>query len=374
MVKAVWAGLAASILGLGASAAWARSPGLPALAGPEAPPLARHGVLDQVAGHLNGDPHLDLVVAYRGQPDQGARPCIVFWGKAGGGWASPWLRSDTVLPKADEGGMLGDPLEKLAIEQGSLVVRSMGGAGWAWSTTERYALRGDTMRLVGLTTEGWHRGDPEGTRSRRDANLLTRLVEASGAMGPRHLRRQAYYELWAPEGQAWGPETRVLTRPFVRQGAAQWSGPGDASFSLQARLEGERLWVQAKVSDDRPTQGDRLSLYDEFQKEVPLRRQGAGQGPSGLYWVDARALGLAKATQARAEGGPSVVAHSDLLLRATWVFRDEDPGQGASLLATSQHPAAPGLVRLNRNLAPRWDEGKDWVHHWAMDDDRFSQP
>lgn len=334
------------------------------------PPLAGHEPLAQAKGDLNGDGLPDWAVAYRRRPDAGARPLLIHWGQAGGGWATPPLRAEGALLRADEGGVLGDPFAGLVVERGTLLVRHQGGAGWGWTQADRYAWDGRTMRLIGSTEEAFHRGAPASTRDHEDANLNTRLVAWSRRDEGQAPAQGLFYELWAPSG-AWGPPTRVLSSDFVREGRAFWKGPQDASLSLEANWEGGLLRWRAKVQDDALQPGDRLEWVGPKGQVLATARPGVGGGLAGS--LPLAPLGLAEAQAEHRALSAEERALSHPLLKLSWRLVDEDPGEGRVVLASHSHEGHGGILRLGCRERPSLSAMRRSEFRWRSGDELLGE-
>lgn len=78
-----------------------------------------------------------------------ARRLIVFLSGAG---AAPAIDNADVLLRSDQGGVMGDPLQEIAIERGALVIENYGGSRWRWGSTLRFRHDGGAWNLIGMTS------------------------------------------------------------------------------------------------------------------------------------------------------------------------------------------------------------------------------
>lgn len=71
------------------------------------------------------------------------------------------VQSSTVIMRADEGGIFGDPFVGIKYSRGSIVISSYGGSSWRWGFSSRYRFQKDGWYLIGLTelSEYTHTGE-----------------------------------------------------------------------------------------------------------------------------------------------------------------------------------------------------------------------
>jgi hypothetical protein len=81
------------------------------------------------------------------------------------------IQSDKAILRANEGGVFGDPLEGLSVDNGSLLIKFYGGSNWRWAQTYRFRYQDNGWYLIGATLTNYHTGTGEGTIE--DYNLLT---------------------------------------------------------------------------------------------------------------------------------------------------------------------------------------------------------
>lgn len=81
------------------------------------------------------------------------------------------IQSDKAILKANEGGVFGDPLEGLAIENNSLLIKFYGGSSERWAQTYRFRYQDNGWYLIGATLTNYDTETGEGTIE--DYNLLT---------------------------------------------------------------------------------------------------------------------------------------------------------------------------------------------------------
>lgn len=99
-----------------------------------------------------------------------ARRLIIAFDKGDGGHE---ISADEprVALRRDQGGVFGDPLDSLSIENGSVVVRHYGGSRWRWGNALRFRFDEGTWRLIGMT-DFW-RDSFSGNNVEYDYNPLT---------------------------------------------------------------------------------------------------------------------------------------------------------------------------------------------------------
>ncbi|MGH1351828.1 MAG: hypothetical protein ACRBBN_13640 [Methyloligellaceae bacterium] len=91
-------------------------------------------------------------------------------------------RNNKLLFRSNEGGILGDPLENLKIERGTLVTEYYGGSAWRWRITQRFRLENTGWHLIGYTRHDHWTGDPDSSLT-EDYNLITGKIEVTKKSG-----------------------------------------------------------------------------------------------------------------------------------------------------------------------------------------------
>ncbi len=108
-------------------------------------------------------------------PEDHPRILVILSGQKGGGYRLS-AQDNRLLFRSQEGGMMGDPLESLKIERGTLVIEYYGGSAWRWRITQRYRLENTGWFLIGYTRLDHWTGDPKSSLT-EDFNLNTGKIE-----------------------------------------------------------------------------------------------------------------------------------------------------------------------------------------------------
>lgn len=137
-------------------------------------------IISKVQGDLNKDKRVDIaaVIEYTGEynasdeEEMSGKPRIlfvVFKNKAGTYKLS--VQSSTIILRAGQGGVFGDPFVGIEYSRGSIVVSSYGGSSWRWGYTYRFRYQNKGWYLIGETTQthNTHTGETEII----DTNCLT---------------------------------------------------------------------------------------------------------------------------------------------------------------------------------------------------------
>jgi len=121
---------------------------------------------------LNGDGETDrLEVVTTGRATDGLgfeRELVVYTGE--GADLDAWYTATGVVLPTAHGGMMGDPLESVAIENGAIVVKHFGGSRTKWRYTHRFRWQNGDFQLIGTTVENI---DPCNELTTLDYNLST---------------------------------------------------------------------------------------------------------------------------------------------------------------------------------------------------------
>lgn len=138
-----------------------------AVNGQEIPIPKNYTVINNVSGDLDNDGINELVVAYNTKTRENfesvPRELIIY--KLNNGKWSVWKKSKQALYGSDDGGMAGDPLEKIEIQNGILIVSHLGGGRWKWSFTDKYRFQNGEFYLIGYSSlngmpcEKWEKVD-----------------------------------------------------------------------------------------------------------------------------------------------------------------------------------------------------------------------
>ncbi len=79
--------------------------------------------------------------------------------------------NSTFLLKKEEGGIMGDPLQKISINRGSILIEHSGGSREKWTYIHRFNFRDNKFYLIGITETIID--SITGKSTNRDTNLLT---------------------------------------------------------------------------------------------------------------------------------------------------------------------------------------------------------
>lgn len=75
---------------------------------------------------------------------------IRIYKKRGKGWRL-WRKSKWAILHSKGGGMMGDPLQDLRIEDGILIIKHRGGTSWKWWEIDRFRFQNNQLALIGNT-------------------------------------------------------------------------------------------------------------------------------------------------------------------------------------------------------------------------------
>ena len=114
-------------------------------------------VVDSVKGDLDKDGIAELVVAYNTQPEskdifESVPRELIIYKKDYNKW-SVWRKSQQALYGSKDGGMMGDPFEKIEIKNGILHVSQNGGSTWKWGHTDKYRYQEGEFYLIGYSSD-----------------------------------------------------------------------------------------------------------------------------------------------------------------------------------------------------------------------------
>ncbi|TXF89436.1 hypothetical protein FUA23_10745 [Neolewinella aurantiaca] len=106
-----------------------------------------------VEDDLNGDgerDRLDVITTKEENDGLGfKRQLVVYSGE--GADLDAWYTAGEVILSTRHGGMMGDPLESVKIENGTIVVRHFGGSRAKWHNTHRFRWQDGDFKLIGAT-------------------------------------------------------------------------------------------------------------------------------------------------------------------------------------------------------------------------------
>lgn len=108
-------------------------------------------VRDSVRGDLNKDGTKELAVVYntnRRDENEGVNRELVIYKLGRGEWVK-WKKSGNAILGSMQGGMAGDPLDKILIDRNLLVVTQNGGGSWKWQYTDTYRYQNGKLYLIG---------------------------------------------------------------------------------------------------------------------------------------------------------------------------------------------------------------------------------
>jgi len=114
-------------------------------------------VLFETQGDLDKDNIPEKVIVYEThqQTDLGSvRKLVIYKKNASGNWVI-WKQSNNAILKSGEGGMaVEEPLQKIEINKGVLVIEHQGGGGpTMWQIIHKYRFHKNTFYLIGVTTQ-----------------------------------------------------------------------------------------------------------------------------------------------------------------------------------------------------------------------------
>lgn len=136
--------------------------------------LERFEQEETVSGDLNKDGISDIAAVIEAtahaEGEAPARALVIAFGNQDGSYTLS-INAPNAILKSDEGGIWGDPLESIAIDRGSVLIKFYGGSNWRWYGTYRFRYQDDTWYLIGATTGSFHTATNETEES--DYNLIT---------------------------------------------------------------------------------------------------------------------------------------------------------------------------------------------------------
>ncbi|MGK0333305.1 MAG: hypothetical protein ACI974_000121 [Paraglaciecola sp.] len=131
-----------------------------------------------VKNDLNGDGEEDrLEVAITKEENDGLgfkRQLVVYSGE--GADLDAWYTAEEVILSTEHGGMMGDPLESVEIENGTIAIKHFGGSREKWDYVHRFRWQNGDFELIGTTTKSY---DSCTEFAKFDYNLSTGQAEYS---------------------------------------------------------------------------------------------------------------------------------------------------------------------------------------------------
>lgn len=127
---------------------------------------------------LNGDGEADrLEIVTTKEKNDGLgfkRQLVVYTGE--GADLDAWYTADDVILSTKHGGMTGDPLKGVRIENGTIVIGHAGGSREKWNYVHRFRWQDGDFQLIGVTVES---DDPCTKLTKLDYNLSTGAADYS---------------------------------------------------------------------------------------------------------------------------------------------------------------------------------------------------
>lgn len=111
-------------------------------------------ILGQADGDLDKDGIAEKVVVFEsleGEDETEMARILIIYKQEKGEWTE-WVYTDQAILHSDEGGMMGDPFDGIAITNGILIVNHWGGSSWKWSHTDKYRFQDDDFYLIGYSS------------------------------------------------------------------------------------------------------------------------------------------------------------------------------------------------------------------------------
>lgn len=146
-------------------------------------------VLEEARGDLNQDAYDDIAAVietvepvehvpgcdkWRESSSRSPRMLIVLLAERSNGFRLA-AENRTIVLRADEGGIFGDPFYSISVERGAVVLRHYGGSAWRWGNTYRFRLQDGGWFLIGYTDDSHHTVSRHARRY--DYNPLTGKVK-----------------------------------------------------------------------------------------------------------------------------------------------------------------------------------------------------
>jgi hypothetical protein len=134
------------------------------------------GEPELVEGDLNNDGIKDIAAVIEGKStkeEAAPRAIIIALGNKDKSYTLS-TKAEKAILRADEGGLWGDPFEKISIDRGSILISFYGGSNWRWFSSYRFRFQDNDWYLIGATRGSYFTGTT--TRENADEtdyNLLT---------------------------------------------------------------------------------------------------------------------------------------------------------------------------------------------------------
>lgn len=124
-------------------------------AAPPAPATEAPETKGKAPNDLNGDGETDRLKVVTTKEDNDGlgfkRRLVVYSGE--GADLDAWYTAEEVILSTEHGGMMGDPLESVEIENGTIVIKHFGGSRTKWHYTHRFRWQNGDFQLIGTTIE-----------------------------------------------------------------------------------------------------------------------------------------------------------------------------------------------------------------------------
>ena len=119
--------------------------------------LTKDGVADIAAVIERAEPieHVPGCDTWRTQSSRAPRTLIVLVADGSGGFRLA-AENRTIVLRADEGGVFGDPFYGIEIQRGAIVLQHYGGSAWRWAYTYRFRQQDGGWFLIGYTQVSHH--------------------------------------------------------------------------------------------------------------------------------------------------------------------------------------------------------------------------
>ncbi len=111
-------------------------------------------IIDSVEGDLDKDGIKEMVAAFDTRKpieefDNIPRELHIYKKKSNK-WIL-WKKSEQALYGSRDGGMMGDPFDKIEITNGVLLISQAGGSSWKWNVTDKYRYQNGEFYLIGYS-------------------------------------------------------------------------------------------------------------------------------------------------------------------------------------------------------------------------------
>lgn len=130
----------------------------------------------KVEGDLNKDGIPDIAVVIEGitkTEEAAPRALIIAFGNKDKTYSLS-IKAEKAVLRANEGGVWGDPFERISIERGSVLLSYYGGSNWRWYSSYRFRFQDKDWYLIGATLGSYFTGTTtQENADEEDYNLLT---------------------------------------------------------------------------------------------------------------------------------------------------------------------------------------------------------